>query len=240
MKVDIQIEHSVSEAIGEIGSRLRDAADAAVVSSTNHLKNDMREVIDRGLGSRASYALRSDFYFGKRMEVVGFVYSAWWRTAADGLDKIDMLAAFERGGLIGSPFGGALAVPLPAAYNALGLPAYSWRGRAPGNKQVTPQAIELALGQRLGIIKTRAGRLLLVARDVVRSFSSRATVRSATLIDRRGRQRRRRGTAAAMVPMFVLLRGTALPKRVDFRAIRATAPQRLAENFLVELAKRDL
>ena len=238
MKLEVEVGHGLSEAIGEVGSKLRDAADAAVVATTNRMKNDMRGVIAAGLGDRAANTLRDDFFFGPHQEVIGWLFSKWWRTGARDGQKIDMIAVFECGGIIASPFGGALALPLPAAYNVLGLAAGSWRGRQPG--KLTPQAVEIKLGQRLGIVKTKRGNLLLVARNVVRSRSSRGTVRAATYHDRRGRLRQRVGESAAVVPMFVLLRNMVLPRRVDFRAIRASAPQRLAENFLIEMAQRDL
>lgn len=241
MRLNVEVDSGFSEAVGAVGSALRDAADAAVEAVTEQIKGGMRVVIEAALGSRAANALRSRYYFGEHQEVRGLVHSKWWRTPAAGGAKVDMLGVFERGGVVASPFGGALAIPLPPAYNVMGLAAYSWRGRQMGSaKAVTPQAVEIKLGQRLGIVKSKQGHILLVARDVVRSSSRRGTVRSGTFVDKRGRERTRRGTKVGLVPMFVLVRSMLLPKRLDFSAIRAGAGEKLTEKFLVELAKRDL
>lgn len=233
MKLEVTVDTTPLKEIGELGTPLRDAADAAVERQTRETQGEMRVEIARRLGSRAANALRSRLYLGRQQEVVGFIHSKWWRKRADG-ELIDMFAAFERGAEITGSRGQNIAIPLPAAFNILGLSATRGSGRS-RQKAVTIQAVERKLGARLFVIK-RHGRFDLACARVgwlsalggIASRSRRKLARPATI-----------GPASnRLLPLFVLTRSTRLPKRLDFSAVLSRADTKLTEKFIVELARR--
>lgn len=221
-------------------SAVQDAANRAVERQTGETLGQIRNQIAGRLSTRAAGTITSKLYVnmggedGPHGSVGGWIHSRWWRRPAGGGEQIDLLAAFARGGVILPRHGGALACALPAAYNVLGLSAGYRRSRKP----VTPQAVEIALGgEALVPVRSRStGNLVLCAANVAVSRRS-GKVRTGTYTSKRGRLVRRAGIER-LVPMFVLLRRTALPKRLDFAQIRDAIPDRLAEKFLVELAAR--
>lgn len=220
-----------------LGSAVQDAANRAVERQTGETVGAIRTQIAGRLSARASGTIASRLYLNRGGEngphgsVGGWIHSRWWRRPAGGGEQIDLLAAFARGGVILPRHGDALACPLPAAYNVLGLAAGYRRSRKP----VTPQAVETALDQDLFLVGRPGRPGLLCARGV--AISGRGTIRAARFRGR-GIDLRRRRTSDAVVPMFVLLRTTTLPKRLDFAQIRAAIPDGLAEKFVVELAAR--
>lgn len=224
-------------ALETYGSDLQDAFSAAVVRQTEETKGAHRVQIAARLGSRAANALRGRVYpstksGGQEYQglAAGFIYSAWKRRAAGGGPRIDLLAAFEDGASIRPVRGGALAVPLPAAYAVSGIP----RGRRP-----TPDAVETALDQDLFIVARPGRPALLCAKDVAISGGRRRRISAARVRRKSGALGRRR-TANAIVPLFVLLKNSRLPKRLDFASVRERAAEGLSEKAIVEMARRGL
>lgn len=217
----------------QAGLSLQDAGNAAVIRQTDETKGAMRVQVAQRLSSRAANAIRSKRYVNSSTagqgDVAGFIFSAWWRKGRRTGEEIDMFQAFEDGAVIAPARGQALAIPLPAAYDAVG-----------GRKRPTPLAVEAALDTDLFVIKRPGRPALLAARDV----SVRRTGRGrAKIVARRYRGKggalKIRRAPPVVVPMFVLLRNTRLPKRLDFASIRQDGESGLAEKLLVELARRE-
>ena len=236
MKLEVTVDTTPLKEIGELGSPLRDAADAAVERQTEETKGQMRVEIARRLGSRAANALRSRLYLGRQQEVVGFIHSKWWKKRADG-ELIDMFAAFERGAEITGSRGQNIAIPLAAAYNILGMSATRGSGRS-RQKAVTPEAVERRLGAKLFVLRRR-GRL-----DLLCARAGWLGALSAGVASRSRRKRGRPstvGTAAnSPITCFALTKTNRLPKRLEFGPILQRADARLVEKFVVELARRDV
>lgn len=229
-----------------LGSAVQDAANAAVVRQTAETKDLMRGQVAAKLSPRAANALRSKEYvnapnsgLGVAGEVAGFIYSAWWRKDRKGGDNVDMFAAFERGDVVYAP-GKQLAIPLPAAYQVVGLPR---TGR--GRKRPTPQDVEAALDTDLFVLRRGGGRAsLLCARGVVRGAPSgrkgARPIRAARYRNRKGGLTVRRGASAELIALFVLLRTARLPRRLNFAGIEGRSADRLAEKVLIEMGRRGL
>ena len=139
-----------------------------------------------------------------------------------------MFAAFEDGAVIAPARGQALAIPLPAAYAVVGR----------GKKRPTPKAIEVALNVKLFPLKTRRGNTLLAItpQSNAVAVSGRSSKIRAVRYIKHTRERSfpttRRGAAVRVpIPMFLLLRNTRLPKRLDFGQIRQDGEQGLAEKI---------
>jgi hypothetical protein len=236
VRLNVSVSGKLRDVLAQKGIALQDAGNAAVVRQTQETHGEMRVQIAQRLSPRAANALRSRRFVnpstvGGEGEVVGFINSAWFRKSRATGQNIDMFAAFERGDVIRPVRGKFLAVPLPAAYTVAGI-----GGR--NGARPTVEAVETALDQDLFPI-TRPGRpTLLFAKQVSLGRGRGAKIRAPRGRNARGGFSRRR-TVNAIIPLFVLLKNTKLPKRLDFTATRAKHQTRLAEKFLVELARRE-
>ena len=127
MKINLTVSGRFRDILAAKGAALRDAANAAVVRQTNETKGAMRVQIAQRLTPQSANALRGIFKANNDVpsvepEVVGFVHSAWFRKSRRGGPNIDLFAAFERGDVIAPATKNSLAVPLPAAYDVVGIP----------------------------------------------------------------------------------------------------------------------
>lgn len=238
MKPMVEVDLTPLKQLGEIGSPLRDAADAAVERQTEETKGAMRVEIARGLGNRVANALRGEFYLGRQGQVVGFIHSKWWKQRADG-ELIDLLAAFERGALLTGSRGQSIAIPLPAAYNILGLSATRGGGGRFRRKPVTPERVERKLGARLFVLRRRGRLDLLCARaGWLHVLTPGAASRKPR--GRRGRPGTVGAAANAPIACFALTKGNRLPKRLEFGPIVKRGQARLVEKMIVEMARRGI
>lgn len=234
MNLDVKAELDALRTLAQSGPQFRDAANAAVMRQGDETKGAMRAHIEQRLSRRAAGTITSETHVGRDSAVAYYIHSRWWRRPARGGEAVDLLAAFERGDTIVPARGGALAMPLPAAYNVVGLSA----GYRQARKAPTPQAVEIALGgQQLFMLRSKRGNVLLCAKDVAISTGRRGSIRAGSYRNRKGKTVRRKGLTE-IVPMFVLLRNTRLPKRLDFSGIRAETASGLAEKLIVELGRR--
>lgn len=240
MRLGLSVSGSLKRELEQAGLSLQDAGNAAVVRQTDETKGAMRVQIASRLSTRAANALRSRRYVDPTAtghgEVAGYIYSGWWRKNRRGGDDIDMFKAFEDGAVIAPARGQALAIPLPAAYAVVGR----------GKKRPTPKAIEVALNVKLFPLKTRRGNTLLAItpQSGAVAISGRSSkirpVRYVKNTRERSFPTTRRGAAVRVpIPMFLLLRNTRLPKRLDFAPIHEQGERGLAEKLLVELARRE-
>ena len=236
LRLNLRVSGSMKRELEQAGLSLQDAGNAAVIRQTDETKGAMRVQVAQRLSPRAANAIRSKRFANPSAagqgDVAGYIYSGWWRKNRRGGDDIDMFKAFEDGAVITPARGQALAIPLPAAYDVVG-------GRT-GSKRPTPLSVEAALDTDLFIIKRPGRPAILAARDV----GVRQTARGRTrIVSRRFRNKKgglsARRVAPVVVPMFLLLRNTRLPKRLDFGQIRQDGEQGLAEKLLVELARRE-
>lgn len=218
------------------GLTIQDAANAAVVRQTDETKGEMRVQIAQRLSPRAANALRSKRFTnptpgGGEGDVVGFIHSAWFRRSRSTGEQIDMFRSFETGAVIRPTRGKFLAIPLPAAYTVAGIGGR--RGKRP-----TPEAVETALDQDLFVIQRGGRPAILAAKNVAFGRGRGAKIRAPRARNARGGFSQRR-TANAIVPLFVLLKNSRLPKRLDFAQTRDGAQRGLADKFTVELARRE-
>lgn len=238
MKLALRTTGSLRRHLEAEGLVLEDAANAAVVRQTDETKGAMRVQIEARLSRRASFALRSKLYLdqgkGGQGTVGGYIFSAWWRKDRRGGANIDLFWAYENGAVVSSAGHQALAIPLPAAYAVAGL-APDARGRVRAPK---PVDVEAALNADLFVLQRPGQYALLCAKGIsTASRGKRGKLRAATYTNKRGLAARRR-VDDSVIPMFVLLKNTRLPRRLDFSSIVAAAEQGLEDKFLVELARR--
>ncbi len=225
---------SLSRQMATLGSDIQDAANQAVERQTAETLGRMRGHIAQRLSTRAANALRSHKYVNTASalspvgSVAGYIHSGWWRKPRGGGEDIDMFAAFERGDVVRPQRGQFLAIPLPQAYAVAGR----------GKKAPTPRLVEAALDTKLFVLKRSGKPALLCARGVATGGGGkRAVIRAGQFRNRKGGISKRR-TSGAVIPMFVLLRNTRLPRRLSFEPIRAEAEQRLAEKVIVALGAK--
>ncbi|MFZ1425853.1 MAG: DUF6441 family protein [Geminicoccaceae bacterium] len=244
MDLDVSIDYAaLRQLFNQAGADLQDAANAAVVRQTEETRDQMRLQIAQRLGNRTANTLTSRTYIntadgpkGPAGSVGGFIFSRWWRRPVRGGDQIDLLAAFERGDAI-TPRGGGLAIPTPQAYLVVGAS----RGGGVKRRPPTPAAVEAALGIKLFVLKRSGGQLALLCAKGVSTVNrgARGKIRAATYTNRKGLSARRR-QSEAVIPMFVLLKNSRLPRRLNFSSIETVAETALAEKLLIELAKRGM
>lgn len=236
MRLSFKVSGNLKRELEKSGLVLQDAANAAVLRQTDETKGAMRVQIAQRLSARSANALRSRQFVNSSSvgqgDVAGFIFSGWWRKSRRGGEEIDMFKAFEDGAVIAPARGQALAIPLPAAYDVVG-------GRT-GSKRPTPLSVETALDTDLFVIKRPGKAAILAARDV----SVRRTGRGRTRIGARRFRNKKGGlsvrrVAPVVVPLFVLLRNTRLPKRLDFSQIQQDGERGLGEKLLVEIARRE-
>lgn len=134
----------------QINRQALDFAEAsadAVEEATTRTKERGRAQLRVGFprSRRVATILRGDFFPARGDKPpAGYVYSAWFKRGHD------ILAAFATGGTIAAPDGGRLLVPADDS---------------PGGKAMARAGLEaLGTGPRIGIVRTKAGKLLLVER----------------------------------------------------------------------------
>lgn len=235
MRLSFKVSGNLKRELEKSGLALQDAANAAVLRQTDETKGAMRVQIAQRLSARSANALRSRQFVNSSSvgqgDVAGFIFSGWWRKSRRGGEDIDMFKAFEDGAVIAPARGQALAIPLPAAYDVVG-------GRS-GSKRPTPLSVEAALDTDLFVIK-RPGKAAILAAKAIRRTAKRGASR---FVAKRYRNKKGalsvRRAAAEIIPLFVLLRNTRLPKRLDFSQIQQDGERGLGEKLLVEIARRE-
>jgi hypothetical protein len=163
---------------------------AAMRGAAQDIKDAWRaEIRDAGLGDRLANTVRAQVY-PQGEPSLNAAALIWTRAPR-------IVAAHEQGGVIRSPNGLWLAIPLPTA----------GAGRRGG--RITPLEYERRRGVRLRMVYRRGKSALLVADD--------ARISSRGVAVRKGGRRRRDGilTGAQSVPVFVLVPQATLPKRTD-------------------------
>lgn len=129
------------------GSDLDAAAGVAVEETTTRVKERGRALLRLGFPNsrRVPTILRGDFFPRKAEKPpTGYVYSAWFKRGRD------ILFGFATGRPITAPGGKRMLVPAD---------------NSPGGKAMARAALEaLGRGPRIGLVKTKAGKLLLVER----------------------------------------------------------------------------
>jgi hypothetical protein len=243
LRLNVSVSGKLRDVLAQKGIALQDAGNAAVVRQTDETKGEMRVQIAQRLSPRAANALTSKRIVNPPAggqaegEVVGYIHSRWFRRSKATGQNVDLFAAFERGDVIRPVRGKFLAVPLPAAYSVAGI----------GRKRPTPVGVETALGVKLFQFTSKRGnRFLAITPDsgaVTLGRGRRAKIKPVRFIKTAGGRSfptsRRGAVVRAPIPMFLLLRNSKLPKRLDFAATRAKSATRLGEKLLVELARRE-
>lgn len=244
VRLNLTVSGRLRDILAAKGVAIQDAANAAVARQTDETKGAMRVEIARRLTPRAANALRSRKYvnpsqFGGEGDVAGYIHSAWFRRGRASGQNIDLFKAFETGAVIRPVRGSNLAIPLPAAYGVAGL---GGRGSRP-----TPIQVETRLGVKLFPFTSRRGhRFLAITPEsgaVTIRRTSRFGVRPVRFIKTAGGRSfpaaRRGARVRVPIPMFLLLKNSRLPKRLDFSGIEAAKAKGLADKFTVELARRE-
>ena len=197
---------------------------AAIRRQTTETKGLMRADVASSLGGRAAMTVYSQVGPDKRIgvgedgSVIGVVSSRWW--AKRGGRWVNVLDGFETGMTIRPTKGRYLAIPLPAA------------GKARDGGRITPEEWEERHNQDL-ILVQRPGRPALLVARASRIGSSGLAVTSV--------RRTKKGRSVAnrvMVPLFVLVGSTRLPKRLNARRIRETTDQGLILKIVEEARRR--
>jgi hypothetical protein len=247
VKINVTTSAKLRDFVNSTGLTIEDAGNAAVVRQTRETLGEMRVQIAQRLTPRAANALREKRYLnppvpGGQGQVVGFIHSAWFRSSRLTGDDIDIFRSFETGAVIRPVRGDWLTIPLPAAYSVVG------RGR----KRPTPAAIETALGVKLFRIRSRRGNDILAVTPESGGVAlgsrttrgaKRVTIKPVRYVKTAGGRSfptsRRATPVAAPIAMFLLLRNSRLPKRLDFGPIRQKYNVELAKKFLVEMGRRE-
>lgn len=216
----------------QMGSLVLAAGNAAVVAQTVETRDAMRAQVAVRLSGRAANALTSQTYANSGRIAGGLVYSRWWRRARATGEEIDMFAAFERGDVVRAVRGQFLAIPLPAAYAVVGIP----RGTRGRKRPPSPVDVEAALDTDLFVLKRGGRPSLLCAKDVKVTNRAHGSIRGKRYRNAKGGFSQRR-TPGVVVPMFVLLKNSRLPRRLDFEPVVGRLDEKLAEKFYVELAR---
>jgi hypothetical protein len=229
---------------GEMAEKALDAGNAAVVRQSRKSLGDMRVHIASRLSQRAANAMRlgkpgQPFLLNPDQTVVGFIRSGWWRKKRGVGTNIDMFAAYERGEVIVPVRGKALAIPLPAAYAVVGA---TKAGRGRNRTRPTVESVEAALDQDLfpiGRHKPSGGILLAARPDTVSSRGgSRGRLMPSRYRNAKGKLVQRRTRYQAPIPMFLLLKNSRLPKRLDFGPVRSALPEELEREYLYQLSAK--
>lgn len=230
--IAVSIEGSLRDFARIRAEKLFEAANRAVRSQTKETAAAGKAETERGLGPRAKNTFTSKLYDNPDRTVGGFLFSRWFRKNRRGGPDVDILAAHERGDVITPVNAKALTIPLDAAYNALGQPAYQ-RGRG-GRRGKAPTvfAVETALNADLFTIPGRNGEALLAVKGS--RFSDRQVRRESTFEGRR--IRRPKGVKKdTLVPLFRLARSTKLQKRTSYKPLYDQATQALADKLTLTL-----
>jgi hypothetical protein len=244
LRLNLTVSGNLRGILAAKGLVIQDASNAAVVRQTDETKGEMRVQIAQRLSPRAANALRSRRFVnptpgGGEGEVVGFINSAWFRKPKAGGDDIDIFKSFETGAVIRPVRAQNLAIPLEDAYTVTGL-----GGRGP---RPTPRQVETRLGVKLFVIKSKRGnRFLAITPEsgpVALGRGRKRTIKPARFVKTTGGRSfpttRRAAPVRVPIRMFLLLKNSRLPKRLDFAQTRAAGEKGLADKFVVELARRE-
>lgn len=207
-----------------------EAADAAVIETTEALKEAGRQQIAGRLSSRAGNLFAARYYLKQRgadgnLGTVGYTHSRWWRRSASG-QRVDILAEYETGATIRPVRGRRIAIPLPAA-GQFGLGISGRRSR------ISPEAFERRTGLKLQPVQAKDGRIFLVVDGRLNSAGQAAAFKGGRLT-KTGRLK----SGAASIPVFVLVPSATLPKRLDLAAIVDREQNNLGSRVLAEISRR--
>lgn len=220
----------ISAFFAQKATQLEDAVNAAVYGSTEDIKKLGRVQVSAALSPRAANTYNARLYTDDRsngrLGLVGYVYGRWWRKSAAG-KPTDILAEYETGATIRPVRSEWLAIPIPATAGKFGLGLNSGR-----RVRLTPLSFERRTGLELRAIK-RPGKNPLLVTDGTRAPQNILGK------GRRFRKRVKGSKYTAWTPVFVLVKSSRLPKRLDFTDLAARAgPAKLSERLLHELGKR--
>jgi hypothetical protein len=219
MRLEVAVSGRLDEAMLGKARILQQAVNRAVVRQTNETRGRLRAMVAGRLGGKAANTVYGqagpDRRIGNEGQVVGVVSSRWWRKANGR--RVNVLDGFETGLTIRPTQGRFLAIPLPAA------------GKSRRGGRITPQEWEERNNQDLILLQRPGKRALLMGRvsRLDRSGVGRTSIR-------RLKSGAVRTGKRLLLPMFVLVPQTRLPKRLDAASVRREADQRLAEKIVVE------
>lgn len=177
---------------------LKDATEGVtrgVQAATDLAQAGWRAQVERaGLGQGLTKSIRKRFYPNQGMDAAGWVYAKSQR----------IITAFERGALVRSRRGRYLAIPTPEAVQLA-------RRRVGRFGKVSPANWPKSLPE-LRYVPRRSGPALLVADELKHTSAGRLTRARRTKTGRLGR-------GASSVVMFILVRQTKLPKKLDVQQV---------------------
>lgn len=221
MQIVAQLEANIGREMAQIGTGLRESADAAIRSTGASDKARARAVVASALGVRAGNLVDSTFYIEPDRPLVYFRKERW----SKGRGRF-VLGMYETGGTIVPTSGGLLwiAQPSVARFGLFG-----------GKRQrLTPELFEKRTGLDLKFAPGRNGSVLAFARDARLGRSGRAE---------RVKNVRRRGKLRAAgqlrdILVFVGRPQVAVRKRFDLGQVTRESEEMLARNFIVEAGIR--
>lgn len=208
-----------------------EAADAAVIETTEAIKAGARQQIGSRLSARAGNLLAASYFLKQRgqagnLGTVGYTHSRWWRRSASG-QRVDILAEYETGATITPVRGRRIAIPLPAA-GQFGVGIGGKRSR------ISPEAFERRTGLKLQAVQAADGRIFLVVDGRVNARGQAAAFKGGQFT-KTGRLK----SGSASVPVFVLVPSATLPRRLDLAAVADREQANLGGRVLAELNRRD-
>lgn len=218
MRLSVGHTGDLAAALRSDCDRIRAGATRAMRKAAARLKANLRaDTVAAGLGQRTANAWREETYPLKRESArpAGLVFTK----------APNIIRAFDEGAYITGKNGQWLAIPLPAA------------GRAPKGKRMTPEMFERLRGLKLRFVyaqgKAKGKKAWLVV-DGARLTGLRSDATGFTA--GRAWEAKRKPRAPVTIPVFLLLRSTRLPKKLDLEARADEAQSFLANGLALEIA----
>ncbi|MCD6072267.1 MAG: hypothetical protein K0R61_2373 [Microvirga sp.] len=223
--ITVSVDKDIVTLMAALGAKVRDAANEAVVNTTEQAKRRSQEAVAAALTPRAGNLIGSDSYLnneaGER-EVVGFTHSRWFRAPRGGktvgassrLKANDVLALHASGGTI-----------LPANKGWLRLSFMGRLLRRSDGAQLSYKDPDIDVIP----ITTKSGKTALLVVD-----------RRGGATAPRGMRGNKRPPRARGKAIEILLKDVQIPQRIQMAPVVQYSERRLAENFIVSLAKRRL
>lgn len=211
--LEARFEGSLARQFLAAGSALREAADEAVLATTDDVLFRFRAEVASALTPRAANTLSRKLYPNSGQGLAGYIAERW--AAPGGF----VLAKFAAGGPIRSKTGGYVAHGLPTAQRFR-------RGR-----RLTLDDFEQATGLTTRLVPLGGDRFLVLA--------ERARIDRKGIARRIAGVRRRRALGED-IPVFILKRETIIPRRINLRQVEAFGDRRLGSALIENFEKRRL
>lgn len=200
MKVDIKIDGDLEKLMAAEFREGQRAVTAAMRATGQALKENWRsQIAAAGLGLRLANSVRSAV-FPKGQPSMNAAVLVYSKAPK-------VVAAHESGALIRSHNGIWLAIPTTAA------------GHGQSGRKITPGEWQFKTGIVLRFIYTGRGSAFLVADNARTRRGSGRVVKD---------RRRNASRATSMIPIFILVRQTRLPKRLNLMAAAETVSAQAA------------